>query len=501
MKVVSAKEMLKVEQDAYKNGASDETFMEQAGKGVAEAVQKFIQSKPIAKNILLLCGKGNNAGDAYVAGDYLIKAGYRVAAIQITSISTSSKLCQKNHARFVRSGGIVHEIDEPEVLPFPESGIILDGIFGTGFHGVVQEPFLTVIRLANQSKLPIIAIDIPSGLDGNTGVAQGPVIQATMTVCLGLPKSGFFLHDGWDNIGKLVFVDFGLDQKFIDEADADLFMLTPDVLKPLLPPIKRNRNKYQAGYVVGLSGSLGMPGAAMLSSLATLRSGAGIVRLLHPKGMEQELTASPYEIIKTAYEWTEVEMILDYMNRATATFIGPGIGRTAEMRELLSKIIPHLKKPCVIDADALTILAEEDIVFPERTILTPHMGEMQSLLRSKTLSAEPITFVYLERCLAYAEEHKVTLVLKGGPSFIFHPDEEIMVNITGDPGMATAGSGDVLTGIIAALLAQGLHARHAAALGVYLHGLAGEQAAAQKTPYCMIASDIIDNLPFAFLNC
>jgi len=496
MKVISSKQMTHIESLAYRDGSSEEDFMEEAGSGVALVVHDYVEKHQLDKQVVLLCGKGNNAGDAYVCGIHLIHLDYDVFAIQVVPISECSTLCQKNYNRFLNEGGRTREINSADEIAFPLHGVIVDGLFGTGFHGTVQEPYESVIHLANRSQLPIISVDIPSGLNGETGVAQGEIIQAAETAFLGLPKTGFFLRDGWNHVGKLRYVDFGLPQEYIDQSDADLIMLSQDILKPHLPHIKRNRHKYETGYVVGLAGSPSMPGAAMLSSLSALRGGAGIVRLLHPMGMQEELSACPYEVIKVPYNYQDTNAIIDLMNKATATFVGPGLGRTPQTRKLLHAVLPELKKPCVIDADALTILSEETIKLPEHTILTPHLGELNRLL--KISSPEPIGIGFLKTCQEYAETQRVTLILKGGPSFIFHPDESIMVNPTGNPGMATAGSGDVLTGLIAALLAQGIPPHQAASLGVYLHGLAGDWAAEEYTPYCMIASDIISFFPDAF---
>lgn len=497
MKIVASKQMAFLESQAYRNGYSEEEFMEEAGKGIARSVQEFVSRHNLRETAYLLCGKGNNAGDAYVAGVYLLTQGYSVLAYQIVPIGDCSPLCQKNHDRFLQQGGQVHEVNRvKEELLFTEQGVILDSLFGTGFHGTAREPFASVIRIANKSPLPKIAIDIPSGLNGETGIVEGEAIHATETIFLGLPKTGFFLQDGWDHVGKLRYVDFGLPKQYIEESEADLIMLSPDIMKPLLPPIIRSRHKYQAGLVIGLGGSPGMPGAAILASLGALRGGAGLVRLLHPAGMEAELSSSPYELIKIPYSPKDAKKIIESMNTASATFVGPGIGRTPKARALLKNVLPNLDKPCVIDADALTIIGEEKIKLPEHAILTPHVGEMIRLLERS--APQPSTKEFLQTCQSFSENHQVTVVLKGGPTFIFHPDEPIMINPYGDPGMATAGSGDVLTGIIVALLAQGLRPHYAATLGAYLHGVAGEFAAEKKTPYCMIASDILDHLPEAF---
>lgn len=495
MKVVSAQQMARIESLAYRDGASEVDFMEEAGSGVALIVHDHAEQNNLDKQVILLCGKGNNAGDAYVAGVHLLHLEYSVTAFQLYPIEECSVLCQQNYERFVGEGGRVFSTSQVEELQFPSSGIIVDGIFGTGFHGNVEEPITSVIRAANGSRLPIVAVDIPSGLNGETGAVSTTAIVATKTAFLGLPKTGLFLRDGWDHVGVLFHVDFGLPRNYIDAAEADMVMLSPDMVMPLLPPMKRSRHKYQAGHVVGLAGSPAMPGAAMLSTLASYRGGAGIVRLLHPEGMETQLSASPYELIKVPYRKGDVETIVEWMNRASAVFVGPGLGLTDETRRIISEVLPRIEKPCVIDADALTILSEKEIRLPKQTILTPHLGEMKRLLHVETAE---VNMEFLVKCHAFATGKGVTLIVKGGPTFIFHGEELAMVNPRGDPGMATAGSGDVLTGLLAALLGQGMSTRDAAVLGVYLHGVAGEAAADEMTSYGMVASDIINFLPDAF---
>jgi len=495
MKVATPQQMSDLEALAYKDGASESDFMEEAGNGVALLAQDFVEQYNLDRVAILLCGKGNNAGDAYVAGLQLLNLEYEVHAIQATPISECSRLCRQNHERFVHEGG--HAVETIENFVFPPSGVIIDGIFGTGFKGSIAEPYLSIIHAANQAGLPIISIDIPSGLNGEAGIAEKEAIIATETAFLGLPKKGFFLNDGWNHVGKLRFVDFGLGKAYIENIETDLFMLSHEDVKPFLPKIKRIRHKYEAGYVVGLAGSPEMPGAALLSATSSLRGGAGIVRLFYPEGMHGALVTSPYELICTSYRGDDLNEMLAHMNKASAIFLGPGLGLNEKIKKLLRFLLPKIEKPCVLDADALNFIAEEEIPLPQQTILTPHHGEMMRLLKSP--ESKPIIDTdFLKRCREFAVLKRVTLVLKGAPTFILHENRQIIVNSTGDPGMATAGSGDVLTGLIAALLAQGCSTINAASLGVYLHGLAGEFAAEDMTSYGMCASDIIFRYPEAF---
>lgn len=496
MKVITPVQMKNLEQEAYRDGASERDFMEEAGSGVGLIVHEFAERFGLERQVILLCGKGNNAGDAYVAGIHLLHLDYHVHAYQLFPLSDCSKLCQENALRFQQEGGLISTLGYDDEIPYPLDGLIIDGIFGTGFQGEVEEPISSYIQKANDSGLPIIAVDIPSGLNGETGEIQGPVIIAAETAFLGLPKQGFFLKEGWNAVGKLRHVDFGLGEEYIEEISGSFEMLIDEMMLPLLPSFKRSRNKYEAGYVVGLAGSPGMPGAAILSSFAALRGGAGIVRLLHPEGMESELAAAPYELIKTPYNPDKPGEVLEWMKKASSLFFGPGLGKLHPIEKLFLQILPHIKRPCVIDADALNIIAEQKVQIPEGAILTPHTGEMNRLLGLKT--SPPLDTHFLEKCQNYAEERNITLVLKGGPTFIFHPLSPIYVSPVGDPGMATAGSGDVLTGLIAALLAQGVKPHDAACLGVYIHGVAGEQAALEMTSYCLVASDLFDFFPAAF---
>lgn len=493
MKVVSPQEMALIEQQAFRDGASEYDFMEEAGSGIAIIAHDLAEQNNIDRKIILLCGKGNNGGDTYVAGIQLLHLDYEVIALQPYPQSEFSHLCSSNYVSFINEGGQV--IEDFKGFTFPESGIIIDGLFGTGFSGKVTEPIASLIKAANRSNLPIVSVDIPSGLNGETGEVSGQAITATMTAFLELPKTGFFLREGWNQVGNLIYVNFGLPKIHAEKMQTRMVMLSPDLLKPLMPPIKRNRHKYQSGHIVGLAGSKTMPGAGLLSSLSSLCSGAGIVHLLYPKEMEMELTAVPYELIKIPYKSDEEEKVVELMNRATACFIGPGIGQMPEQKKLLKKILPQLTTPCVLDADALNIIAENGFPLPSQAILTPHLGEMRRLLK---ITDSELTMEFLEKCYQFAEKHDITLILKGGPSFVFQAGSPIYVNPKGDPGMATAGSGDVLTGLLASLLGQGATPLHAALLGVYIHGIAGEKAAMDLTSYCMTASDIISYFPDAF---
>ena len=474
-KVVSSDEMARIEKVSMEVGASTEGYMLEAGEGIADRVEAFVKERGWEKKVTLLVGKGNNGGDAYVAGTFLLHRGFNVEAFHVVEMQEASPLCQKHGKEF----------EGKQQYKLELKGVILDGLLGTGFQGEVQGKIKEVIEKVNASDLPVLAIDIPSGVNGNTGEAK-LAIHADETLYLGMAKRGFFVGEGYNYIGKLHAIDFGMERKYIEEAQGEGFLLNEKDLSALLPPLKRDRHKYEAGYVIAVAGSPGMPGAAMLSCLAALRTGAGIVRLFYPEGMEKELAPTAYELIRTPYRWGDDSAILEEGKRAKGCLIGPGVGKGEEMHTFLQGLVARLNVPMVIDADALYHIK----VFPKGSILTPHYNEMLHLLGSKVVDHQA--------CQAFADQNEVTVILKGAPTWIFHPKLLPLIVAKGDPGMATAGTGDVLTGMIASLLAQGVKGREAAALGVYLHGEAGEIAAKERTSYDMIASDLIEALPEAF---
>lgn len=484
--------MAQIEKQAFADGASGTDFMLKAGQGLADYLEEFIEAYELQKRILLVAGKGNNAGDGYVALNILSQKGYHCQVFQVANFEEVSPLCAHHGQLFHQSKSITF-IKDPEKLDFPEEGVILDGLLGTGFQGKLEGIFLTLVNKMNASCLPIVSIDIPSGLNGNTGEVLSEAVRAHLTVFLGQPKLGFFLGEGWNHVGMLKQVDFGLDSRYIKSSSSPYHMLTRDTLSRLLPPLKRTQHKYEAGFIVALAGSSGMSGAAALTTEAALRAGAGIVHLYHPEGLELEFLNHIPEVVNKTYS-KDLQPLLEAMNKASGVLIGPGLGQSKEAKKCLETVLEFIHKPLVLDADALNLIAAHKLSIPKHSILTPHIGEF-----SRILGKDLKTVSNLERLsLAqdYAKKHNIVLVLKGAPTWIFDGDQAY-VSPPGDPGMATAGSGDVLTGILAALLGKGLSVIEAAQLGVYLHGIAGSFAAIEKTSYSLIASDIIEHLPEA----
>lgn len=484
IKVVTAQEMKDIENRAFEKGYSELEFMQQAGSSVAEQVEKFIQERKLPKEILLFAGRGNNAGDGFAAGAILVAKGYSVIAYSIYPIEQFSALCRNMYENFCAQGGKIEFSHEKIQERMSHAGLILDALVGTGMKRKADNELASAIEIANHSKLPILAIDIPSGLNGTTGEVGSIAIHATKTIYLELAKIGFFLRNGWDHVGEIVRGRFGLPEGQI-KASACL----PNLSSLQLPFIQRTWHKYQKGYVVAIAGSEEMPGAAILASYAALRSGAGIVRLFSP-----DRILVPYEVIHQTLDDKNFGVLDQEIARAKAVLIGPGLGR--ERRT--DKIVQHLlkfNKPLVIDADALFSLAKyPSWKLPPSCILTPHKQEMKRLLESGTTQEVD----WLSSCQNYVDEKQVTLVLKGAPTFIFTSSHLPLIITQGEPALATAGSGDVLTGVIAALLCHRLPSRYAAALGCFIHAIAGKESAKELTSYSVIASDLLDYLPKAF---
>ncbi len=488
LKVVTAQEMARIESLAYADGVSEEQFMEGAGLSIAKRTAEFIEDGQREKKVALIAGKGNNGGDAFAAGCALLDLSYAVTAWHLFPPNACSALCQKMRARFEKKGGIVHTVSNTASIHF--EGVILEGLVGTGFRGKAEGILAGAIECVNAARLPVLAIDIPAGVNGSSGEVGSVAIHATQTFFLEFPKLGFFQNDGWNYVGKLISAHFGLDKRYKAKASPSAYLF--DTASLALPPMQRTRHKYQAGYVLAFAGSKHMPGAAILSSYGALRGGCGIVRLFHPPRMEAELSNAPYELIKEAWTTQWVSRLREEAKRAKSVLIGPGMGCTASAKQMIKTVLKETALPTVIDADALYFIAHNPAwKLPADSILTPHQGEMQALLSTyETKKGDKVQ--------AFVEAKKITLVLKGAPTFIYHPGSLPVIIGHGDPGMATAGSGDVLTGVLAAMLAQGLDPKTAACVAVTLHAIAGEIAAGFLTSYSMTASDILHFLPMAF---
>lgn len=463
MKVVTPAEMKRLEELAFQEGSSAEDFMESAGKAVADEAFKR------GTSFTIICGKGNNAGDGLVAARYLAEKGLDVEVILL--FEEGSPLYQKQLARYKALKKPYMLITSAENIVFKP--VVITALFGTGFQGALSGLPLAVTEKLNQTKSFVIAVDIPSGVNGETGEVLSQAVKAHVTVTLGLPKTGLFLQKGYEYAGEIRTVSFGLPEQVLQMANASYELFDSQETPLTLPRPGRTWHKYQRGYVIGLAGSPGMMGAASLATESALRSGSGIVRLLMHKTNAHALSFLKREVLAAFFE----EDLSAEMARASALFVGPGMGRK-DSSDLLT-VINMWQKPLVIDADALWWLAEKTFKAPRGSVLTPHRGEMARL------SNDPEAFV---------NENDVILILKGAPTFIYAKDKLPLI-MTGAPAaMATAGSGDVLTGIVASFMAQKLSPYLAAKTAVFVHSLAGKLAFDAKG-FGAVAGDFVEALP------
>ncbi|OKP79119.1 bifunctional ADP-dependent (S)-NAD(P)H-hydrate dehydratase/NAD(P)H-hydrate epimerase [Paenibacillus sp. P3E] len=456
---------------------------------------------------LVLVGKGNNGGDGLAAARHLREAGIAVTLVYAAapeSLAGEAAL-QQNAAAALGLPAAVYGRDR---VDFVACSGILDALLGTGSAGAPRGAYAELIAAANGSGKPIVSADIPSGLDADTGRAHEPCIHAVVTVCLAFLKRGLLQYPGAACAGQVVVRSIGIPAALARESGVPASLLTPEVLRTRLQvDVSRRRSpeghKGTYGHVLVAAGTLSMSGAGLLASRAALRAGCGLVTWALPTMLLPYVIGAAPELMLAAAggengAWSAgtAAEVLRLSSGRDVTAVGPGLGRFEGDGEWLRALWEGIEAPLVIDADALNILADSEYgSWASRchpVILTPHPGEMARLAR---LSTAEVQRDRIGLALTYAREHGVTLVLKGAHTVIATPEGEAYVNITGHPGMGTGGAGDVLTGIIAGLLAQGLNAVQAAAFGVYLHGLAGERAVRLRhDPAALTAGDIIEAL-------
>ena len=497
-------------------GCSNAAGWEDAGKDAAPASAAFQVSADHALTLdnaaterwFILVGKGNNGGDGLAAARYLRETGIAVTlvyAVPPESLSGEAAL-QRDAAAAMGLPAVVYGRDR---LDLAECSGILDALLGTGAAGAPRGAYAELIAAANSSGKVIVSADIPSGLNADTGETHEPCIHASVTVCLAFLKRGLLQYPGAGAAGYVKVRAIGIPSSLAPESGVQVHLLTPEVLHAHLGvDLARRRSpeghKGTYGHVLLAAGTLRMSGAGLLSARAALRAGCGLVTWALPQKLLPYIIGSAPELMLAdvggnedgTWQAGSVSELLKLSKERDVLAIGPGLGRFEADTEWLRNLWEGTDCPLVIDADALNILADADYKsWASRrhpVILTPHPGEMARLASITTAEVQRDR---ISLAMGYAKDHGVTLVLKGAHTVIATPEGQAYVNTTGHPGMGTGGAGDVLTGIISSLLAQGLNEAQAAAFGVYLHGLAGERAARQRNnPAAIIAGDIIEAL-------
>lgn len=511
MKLVSAEQMRAVDKAAIEGrGIPSETLMENAGRGIAEQIMTLIAAPDEQPHFTIFCGKGNNGGDGYVVGRYLAEAGCDVSFFFLGPIDQLSRDARLNFDRVAGQGMDLVELKSESDLPDRlATDFIVDAIFGTGFSGAPRGLAGKVIDYINDQLIPTISVDMPSGLNADTGDHEGEVVEAAYTMTLALPKYGLFVSPGRELAGEVSVIPIGLPPGVIDEFGFTTDLTTLIDMIWLLPQRPPEGHKGTFGKVLLVAGSLGMTGAAAMAAKSALRCGCGLAKIAAPRSvlpiiapMCQEATGHPLpEISKKGVLATRaLGEIRSLAKDHDALAIGPGIGQHHETAELIRRLTANLDRPAVIDADGLNVMAGHMDIVKEKAdsdllVLTPHPGEFYRLTQRKVP-----TDIHgrLKVAAEFAAEYNVVLVLKGSPSVVAEPGGRTWVNQTGNNGMASGGTGDVLTGAIASLLAQGLNPTHAAVAGCFIHGLAGDFAVQEMTERALIAGDLIHYLPAAF---
>ncbi|MEN1989825.1 NAD(P)H-hydrate dehydratase [Paenibacillus hubeiensis] len=479
--------------------------------GFIAADPALVMKRPRDQHWYMLIGKGNNGGDGLVAARHLVEAGLGVTLVYADAPEAlrGEAAVQRDAAAKLGIPALVHG---REAVDFSRCTGIVDALLGTGSRGAPRDSYAALIEAANGSGKPVVAADIPSGLDADTGEVHTPCIQAKVTVCLALLKRGLVQYPGASAAGRIVVRSIGIPARLAPEHGASVRLLTEEVLRDDLG-VDTGRvrvpdgHKGTYGHVLLAAGSLPMSGAGLLAAKAALRAGCGLATWALPAALLPHVVGSVPEVMLAAAaegpggEWNaaSADAVLRLAESRDVLATGPGLGRFAGDTGWLRSLWQGTDRPLVIDADGLNMLADAGPDGPRvwgkrraAVVLTPHPGEMARLLRLPTAEVQRDRIGYAAR---YAREQGVTLVLKGARTVIAMPTGEAYVNTTGHAGMATAGAGDVLTGIIAGLLAQGLGAEQAAAWGVYLHGLAGERAAQHRgDPSAVLAGDIVEAL-------
>ena len=481
-----------------KMGIPSIELMGKAGSAVAENALKLI-AKVHAPKIAIICGKGNNAGDGYKAAIDLQKIGLNPQVFILYSKSDIIgdsliyyKKCLSDNI------SVEHSLEPPE----RKFDLIIDAIFGTGFVGKVKHPILDYTKWINNQNTLVLSVDVPSGINANNGNVAENAIMADATVTMGMTKVGMTLEPGKSHCGDIIPVDIGFPDIY-DELTGVKFRLEDRELayKYLVAP-NINTHKHKKGKLLILAGSRGMTGAAILASNSAIRSGAGLVTTFAPSSLNniyetniiEGLTISCKDDEKGYFNKNNYAEIEEYFSWSDSLLIGPGLGRNESTKELVKKIVKNYTKSLLIDADGLRCFTNNLELFDEIRsdyIITPHYGELACLLNLDTAEISKNIIEFLQ---TFMDKYKGILVAKNAPTLVAHKNE-IVVNSTGNQGLATGGTGDVLSGVIASFLAQGVPAPIAAELGVFIHGMAADNVAEQKGFRGLIASDILDMLP------
>jgi len=512
--VASSEEMKKCDSYAIdKLGIPGILLMETASQGVISSISMRYGSVS-GRKAFVFCGGGNNGGDGLAVARKLFAMKAEVYVFLLVEPEKLRGDTKTNYeiALRIQSGKRKTDVFEivtlknvSELYKYPKPDLIVDAIFGTGFKGKVEGLFYDVINWINSQRVFTISVDIPSGLNGDTGEIEGIAVRADVTATMGLAKRGLMLSWGKILPGKIYIVDIGIPNYVYSEVGIKTYYIELSDVKKRLPVRPINAHKYSCGKIFAIVGSPGLTGAATMSTLSAMKVGAGAVIAGVPESLSPILEAKLTEVMKLPLPetdehtigWNALDLIEEHIEWADVVIIGPGLSKNYETKQVVLNVIKKLNKKAVIDADGLNALVGNLNILKglnTEIVLTPHPGEFSRLT---DLPVDKIERERIDVARNFAVEYGVVLVLKGDTTVIANPEGEVFINSTGNPGMATAGSGDVLTGMIAGFMGQGLKAVDAAICGVYLHGLAGDLARDKIGELPMMAMDILNMIPDA----
>lgn len=499
--VLSPGGAVRLDRETQARGTSAALLMERAGAAVARATIDLV-SGVYGRRVVVVCGKGNNGGDGFVAARHLAREGMRVTVVTIERPGDLREPAATNFQRLREQDVRVRAFSDAGLeRELARADVAIDAVFGTGFRGIPEDEWATSVVAMNASRAPVVAVDIPSGVNGANGAVEGEAVWAAITVTFGAAKIGVALLPGAERAGTVRVVDIGLGA---DLVEADAWLTEPEDVASILPSRGADTHKRASGVLVIVAGSLGMTGAAKLMAHAAGRIGAGLVTVATPEGVlpqvQSGLSEATFLPLPQTPEGTAaigaLELVLENLTGADALAVGPALTSHEETAAFVRELVRRSPVPAVIDADGLNAFAGRATDIRERAsdaVLTPHAGEFGRLsgVKPRDLDADRLGHA---RSLA-ATTRAVTL-LKGSRTVIALPDGPVRINATGSPVLATAGTGDVLTGIIGGLLARGVDAPDAATAGAYLHGLAGLLAGADRGEG-MLAGDLVERIPDA----
>jgi hydroxyethylthiazole kinase-like uncharacterized protein yjeF len=513
MRVLNTRQMREADRRTIDEiGIPSIVLMENAGRQAVAAIEAAFDDLA-DRHVGVLCGRGNNGGDGFVVARTLIQRGVATSVFLLGSVADVSGDARINLEVLGRIGLTVVEVTNAQQWELhssevSECDLIVDAILGTGFRGQLTGLLETVVADVNAAGVPVVAIDLPTGLSADTAAVVGQAIEATMTVTLGAPKIPLIFPPADSHAGDLVIADIGIPSPVFDELEGEhLELLTREGVRELVPSRAAESHKGDFGRVLVVAGSIGRTGAAHLAAQGALRSGAGLVTLATPRSclpilasMAPEYMTEPLdETASGTIDYAAVDRVLDL--KADVIAVGPGLGQAPATAAFVQALVERAGVPLVLDADALNAFAGE----PDRllgrdgvdVIITPHPGEMARLMNTVI---EVIQQDRVAHARDYAAAHRVHVVLKGHRTVLAGPEGRTFVNLTGNAGMATGGTGDLLTGMIAAWFAQLLDAEAACKLAVYLHGAAGDLAEADEGEVALIATDVMMHLGDAILE-